>query len=145
MAIVNQIICTFVISMYLGNLLICNSTMSEPWLNGGNHSMSVNESTDIVASAGALCTPAGYIFICGGSDNSLYAWVSHCLDSWRVRGQHALAIFTTLFSLHNQSEASHWSVPLNSYNCLKQELAGGVHDSEYASVESFLSVDWNKR
>ena len=55
---VNQITCTLVdIPIYLGNLLMCNNTMSGHWLNGGNASMPVSESIDTVSYAGALCIP----------------------------------------------------------------------------------------
>lgn len=45
------------ISMYPGNLSVCNNVTSEPWLSNANTSMSINESTDTNTSAGALSTP----------------------------------------------------------------------------------------
>lgn len=73
--------------------------------------------------------------ICGGFSKGLYAWTTRCFDSsWRIQGQCALAIFTVLFSLHNESEGSHWSLPLNLHSSFKWELPGGLHDSGFASV-----------
>ena len=76
----------------------------------------------------------GSTFVCRSFSNGLYAWATHCLDSWRIQGQYALAIITGLYLLHNQTEASHWSILLNHYNCFKQELPGGMHDSGFASM-----------
>ena len=83
---------------------------------------------------------SGYTFICGSFDNSPYNWATHYLDSWRIQRQCACAVLTVLLSLHNQTQASHWSVPLNVYNRLKQEPPGGVCDSGFASAgKAFLS------
>ena len=94
--------------------------------------MQMNKSTDDITYAGALCTLPGYVFICGGFSNGLYAWATHCLDSWRIQGQCALAIFTVLFSLHNQTKTFHWSLPLNLHHHSKQKLPGVVKGSSFA-------------
>ena len=60
---------------------------------------------------------------------------THCLDSWRIKGQCVLAVFTVLFSLHNKTDTSHWLIPLNLYNHLKQELTGDICGSGFASTK----------
>ena len=69
-----------------------------------------------------------------------------------MAGEHRTAcsaVFTVLFSWHNWTEASRRSVPLNLYNCLKQELPAGLRDSAFASVgRAFLprrGVSTNER
>ena len=62
------------IPIYLGNLLICNNIVSEPWLNDANASVPINRSINTVTYAGALRTPLGYIFISGGFGKGLSAW-----------------------------------------------------------------------
>lgn len=52
---------------------------------------------------GALYVPSGYTFTCGGWGHGLSAWAT-CSDSWRVKGQCALAVFTVPLSLHNTLE-----------------------------------------
>ena len=116
---INQAICKLVDTHIFRQPLASNNIMSKPWLNDANTSIPMNDSIHTIIYAGALREPSGYTFICGGFSNGLYAWATHCLDKWRIEGQCALAVFTVLFSLHNQTEASHWSVQLNHYNCFK--------------------------
>ena len=87
---------------------------------------------------GALCLHPGYSFLCEAFSNGPHAWATHCLDSWRIKGHCALAVFTFLFSIYNKSEASHWSSPLNPHNCLKRELPGHTPDSMSYSLKRAL-------
>ena len=63
--------------MYLGNLLVHNNVVSEPWLYNANASMPMNESIDNINYVGVLYTPPGYICIYGGFSNNPYAWAPH--------------------------------------------------------------------
>ena len=120
---VTPAICKFLdISIYLGILSVCN-IISEPLLDNVNVSVTMNKSIDTPTYAEASCTPPGYTFIYGSFGNDLYAWATHCLDSWRIQGQCVFAVFTVLLSLHNQTEASYWSVPLNFYKCFKMRTS----------------------
>lgn len=74
----------------------------------------------------------------------LNAWAAHCLGSWRIKGQCALAIFTLHFSLPNKTEVCHVCILLSLYNGLKRELPGVVRDPDLPPQESFLSSPINK-
>lgn len=55
---VNQAICKFVdLPIYLGNHLVYNNIMSEPYLNNSNASMPMNGSKDTATYVGDLCIP----------------------------------------------------------------------------------------
>lgn len=49
-------------------------------------------------------------------------------------GQYLLGYLTVPVNMHNKSEASHWSLPVNLHKHLQWELARGIHGSMFASI-----------
>lgn len=125
-----------VIPIYLGKLPACGNMVFESWLNNANASIPTNGSINANTFEGALCVAPGYSSVRGGFGNGPYAWAIHCLDSWRIKGQCAFAVFTVLFLLHNKLAASYRSTSLNLHDHLKWELPGGIHNSRFASTET---------
>lgn len=77
-------------------------------LNGTNASTQTNRSVNAHTYEAALCAALGFSCVCGGFGNGPYTWATHP-DSWRMKGQHALAVLTVLFSPHNKTAAYQWS------------------------------------
>lgn len=122
-------------SLCLNILLVCNNLMCEPWLSNANAPIPMNNPIDAIVYVGVLpylLVIPSYMEVCG-----IPLSLSKSL-SWQVENmttvECSLAMFTILFSLHNQTEASHWSISLSLYNNLKEELPGSMQDSGFVSA-----------
>lgn len=62
---------------------------------------------------GRVCALAGIIIFCGGFEEKHISWAYECLGGWHLIRQCLLGYLIVPLTAHNQTETSHWPIPLN--------------------------------
>lgn len=96
---------------------------SDPWYETALLSLPLGPDINVHTAGGVLCAPSGYLFVCGGSQGT--SWAYDCMDSWCLSGTCLLGQLVIPVSIHHKPETYLWVSSLQLFPRLPGDLLGG--------------------